>query len=267
MKTIYKAISKIFRLFIIFLISLIWCRYFIKNFTISIILTILLTILIDIILTFIFYTKNKKINLKNSEINKAQNYCNKFIFSEKSYTINFFYNLFAKKFKTTKTTKYIIIENNNSKCVIYPIFKLEDLSTEDLVNAYNTTKKHNPQKLILCVNKANSNVINIANMLDVKTIILDKFQTYQSIYKEFDTYPEEYLIKTEKTTIKSLLEYGLNKKRTKGYLLASLILLFSSMIVKYNLYYLIVSSILLVLALFSFINPKYNKKLKENIFD
>ncbi len=267
MKTIYKAISKVFRLFIIFLISLIWCRYFISDFTISITATIIATFLIDAIISLVFYSKNKKLNLKNSEICKAENYCNKFIFSEKSYSINFFYNLFLKKYKTTKTTKFVIIEKNNIKNIIYPIFKLEDLCYEDVITAYNSVKKYKPQKLIICVNKANTNVVNIANMLEIKTIILDKFQTYQSIFKQFETYPEEYAIKTEKTTLKTLLEYSLNKKRTKGYLLASIILLFSGMIVKYNLYYLIVSSLLLLLALFSFINPKYNKKIKENIFD
>ena len=90
MRTFFKALSKLFRLFLIFIIALIWCRYFIEDLTISLVVTAFITLLVDALISLIFYNKNKKLNLKNSELEKADNYCNKFIFSNKAYTVNFF---------------------------------------------------------------------------------------------------------------------------------------------------------------------------------
>lgn len=267
MKTFNKIISKIFRLFLIFIISLIWCRYFIENLALALALTIIFTLILDTLITLIFYNKNKKLNLKNSEIEKAQNYCNKFIFSNSSYTINFFYNLVTKRYKAKKFSKYIIIEHKESKVMLFPFYKYEDFNIQDLILTYNTAKKLNMAKLVVCTNTINNNVLKVIEKLDIKIIVLDKFQTYEKLFKEYNYYPQEFIIKNTKNTFKYLMEYSLNKKRTKGYFIASLILLFSSFIVKYNIYYLISSSLLLILSLFSFINPKFNKVNTENIFD
>ena len=92
-------------------------------------------------------------------------------------------------------------------------------------------------------------------------------KTYFKLLKVYDFYPEKVieLKQSQKITINDLLAYSLNKKRTKGYFLASCIMLFSSFLVKYNLYYIIFSTLLLILSLISFINPKFNKKISENI--
>ena len=267
MKTFYKLLSKLFRLFLIFIISLIWCRYFIEDLTLSISLTIIITLIIDTIITLIFAKKTERANLKNSEIEKAENYCNKFIFSDKSYAVNFYYNLASKRYKARKLSKYIIVEHRENNVLLYPFYKFEDFNIEDLISTYNYAKKAKVNKLVICVNKTNANVLKICDKLDIKIIILDKYQTYNKLFKEYNYFPQEFIIKTQKNTFKSLVEYSLNKKRTKGYLIASIILLFSSFIVKYNIYYLISSSILLILSLFSFINPKFNKKTEDNILD
>ena len=151
--------------------------------------------------------------------------------------------------------------------LLYPYYKFEEFNTEDLILTYNSAKKLNANKLVICVNKINTNVLKIKDKLDIKIIILDKYQTYEKLFKEYNYFPQEFIIKTPKNSFKSLVEYSLNKKRTKGYFIASIILLFSSFIVKYNIYYLIFSSILLILSLFSFINPKFNKKIEDNILD
>ena len=267
MRTFYKILTRIFRLFLIFIIALIWCRYFIKDLTLSITLTIIITLIIDTIISLIFSKKTQKLKLKNSEIEKAENYCNKFIFSDKNYAVNFYYNLASKRYKAKKFSKYVLIEHKENNLILFPFYKFDDFNIEDLIYTYNYAKKAKASKLVICVNKTNANVLKISEKLDIKIIILDKFQTYNKLFKEYNYFPQEFIIKNQKNTFKNLIEYSLNKKRTKGYLIASIILLFSSFIVKYNIYYLISSSILLVLSLFSFINPKFNKKIEENILD
>ena len=267
MKTFNKIISSIFRLTLIFLFTFIWFRYFISDLSYSLIVSILSTLIIDLFITLIRRKKSSIASLKNSEIKKAENYCNKFVFSEPSYAVNFFFKLAKTRHEAKKTKHCVIIEHENSCTLLYPFFTFEEFGTTQLIIAYNEAKKNNSSKLVLCVNEAGKNVKNVADKLDIKIIILNKFDTYNKLFKEYNYYPEELQITTQPTTFKSLLAYSLNKKRTKGYLFASIILVLSSFIVKYNIYYLVMSSVLLILALLSFINPKYNKVEVENLLD
>ena len=98
-------------------------------------------------------------------------------------------------------------------------------------------------------------------------ILIDRFECY-SLYKEYEFFPEitEIYKKEAKPTFKDLLSIAFNRSRTKGYLFSAIILFITSFFVKINLYYCIISSILLLFALISYINPKYNKKsIKEVI--
>lgn len=123
-------------------------------------------------------------------------------------------------------------------------------------------------KIILCVNELDDNIKEIANKLPVKFIILNKYETYEKLMKKYNVFPSEIFNFNEKTNLKfkNFLEISLNKKRASGYIFASIVLLISSFFVKVTIYYLIMSSILLLLSIFSFINPFYNKKLPETIF-
>ena len=68
-----------------------------------------------------------------------------------------------------------------------------------------------------------------------------------------------------KPLMKEFLLASISHQRAKGYLLASLVLLFSSFIVKMNIYYVVVSSLLLILALISLLYKPKNINYNENV--
>ena len=264
----FKTFDAFFRILIIFLVCFVWCRYFIDNLWISLVVTIIFTLLIDIILNFFKNKKQKKKNIHQEEETKIQQYINTFIFSEDSFSVNFFYELAKIKHQAQKKNKYIEIINSNKKIILFPYFMYRDFNTDDLVLVYSKTKSETPTRLIICTNTVDNNAIKLAQKLPLEIYILDASQVYEKLLKEYNHYPCLTKLKSEtKLGFKDLISYALNKKRTKGYFIASVILLLSSFFVPYKIYYIVMATLLLVLSLVSFSNPKYNKIENVELLD
>ncbi len=256
----FKTFDAFFRILIIFLACFVWCRYFIDNLWLSLIATIFLTLTIDLTINFVKNKRQKKKNIYKEEDEKIQQYINTFIFSEDNFSVNFFYELAKIKHQAQKKNKYIEIVNTNKKIILFPYFIYRDFNTDDLVLVYNKTKKEMPSRLIICTNTIDNNAIKLAQKLPLDVYILDGNQVYEKLLKKYNYFPYLTKLKSEtKIGFKEILSYALNKKRTKGYFIASVILLLSSFFVPYKIYYVVMATLLLILSLVSFSNPKYNK--------
>lgn len=268
MKTFNQIIATIIRVSLIFLLFFIWVRYYINSLILSVIITVVLTLGFDFILIYLYKKKNVKASLKKKEIAMAEGFCNNFIFNNKTVALNFYYQLLQKEFSPIKKSEYITFQKNDKTFILFPYYKFSKLNVEYLVYIFNKVKNFDFAKIILCVNELDDNIKEIANKLPVKFIILNKYETYEKLMKKYNVFPSEIFNFNEKTNLKfkNFLEISLNKKRASGYIFASIVLLISSFFVKVTIYYLIMSSILLLLSIFSFINPFYNKKLPETIF-
>lgn len=269
-KKIYGVLNVFFRLILIFFIAFIWIRYYTQNLSHSIYLTIFVTVLVELFIRLITGKKNKKTQLKLSELTKMEQYINTFIFNDDKFVLNFFYELAKSKHNATKKVDFVLIEHdNNEKIVLYPFFTYRSFSTDDLILILNKTKSYSPTKIVLCVNKADKEVFKFSNMIATKILILEKEDVYLKLIKAYEYYPKEKdlinLSEKQKNKIKQLLLFSLTQKRSKGYFISSLLLMLSCLIVPYNIYYLTFSSILLVLSLLSLLSPLFLKKTPEKI--
>lgn len=263
---IMNIVNMLFRLTIIFLICLVWCRYFIKTLWISITVTCILTILIDFIFHFFNKRKHGKIQIKKEEQNLIEEYTNTFIFSTQQQNLQFFNELAATKHSSKIYGGKVIINHTNIKIALFTCFSFKDFTTDNLVEIYNKCK--NVNRIIVCTNTVEDKAYSLAKTLNIETIILDKESVYTKLLKQYNYFPHTTSLKTaEKTKINDVLSYALNKNRTKGYFFSSIVLLFSSLIVPYKLYYVIFASLLLVLSFVSFVNPKFNKKQPTKILE
>lgn len=265
---VFEIISVVFRLLLIFLISFVWLRYITRDFKLSVILSIFTTLVVDFTIKFFSDKKKRKGILKEKEKQEIESYINTFIFNDDNYSVNFFYNLATKRHTATKNRRFVTVIHPESKIILFPFFLYRAFDTDDLIFIYNNIKNQEFSKLIICTNKISPDAIKLCKKINSKIILLDGEQTYLKLLLEYNFYPEKMpsLKQTETLSWKDLLAYTLNKKRTKGYFLSSIVLLISSFVVSYNLYYVIMSSVLLLLALVSFINPKFNKpKVEENL--
>lgn len=267
---IFNVLNTLSRLFLEFLITLVWLRYFVKDFTVAIISTILAVFLIECVLFLINKKRQTKTGNKKEIQKKIDDIAMTFLFSDDSQNLNFFHKLASQKHKSSKKSKYVVVENPNKKVVLIPFFTYKNFSCDNLLFCINTTKKENPQKLVITTNGVDQDVFALAKHFeDFEIVVLDKTDTFFKLLKFYDCYPEINTKVSQKTkpSRQDILSFAFNKKRSKGYFLASCILLISSFVVRKNLYYIISSSLLLILALVSHFNPRFNKFAPNNILD
>ena len=267
MRKILFLLQIFFKFTLIFLLSFVWLRFFIKTLWLCVVLSCAISIFANFIL-FLILKKNKSYqSLKISEKEKAEDMF--FSLSLDENYLDFFKNLVNSRHKNIEVKdKFItVLHQNGSKVILFPHNQMEIISSCDLLQIINKTKKENGDKLVILCYDYDKSVISFSKNFDFEIVILNRFESYLKLYKEYDYYPEITIKykKEAKTTFKELLAYSFNKSRTKGYVFASIILLLTSFFVKLNLYYCIISSILLLFALISYFNPKYNYTKKENI--
>lgn len=265
MRFIQNLFSLFFRLVLIYFIIFIWVRYYSKDMSFAIWLTALLTFFVEVVIRIITNKKTYKIKLKQVELKQVEIITNTFIFNDDKFAINFFYNLAKQKHNATKKKDYILIEDNNTeKVVLYPYYTYRNFSTDDLIIILNKIKSLNISKLIICTSKADKDAVKFSCLLSFKILILEKEETYIKLLKEYNYFPDEKdlieIKETTKNSFKTILVHSISPGRTKGYFISSLILLFSVLIVPYNIYYLVFSSLLLLLSLISFLSPIFFRK-------
>ena len=267
MKKFLYLLQLCLKFLLIFILSFIWLRYCLKSMLLSSIIAASTSLLLIIVSEVLMRKKAKKDFIKISEKEDAENIFLSLL-TDKNY-MTFFENLSKSRHKNVqKKDNYILIKKNEELVLLYPFIKMKMLECEDIVNIAKINSLEKANKIIILCYDYDKTVLSFSKNFGIDIFILDRFDSYLKLYKEYDFYPAITIkYKTNaKLTFKELIAFSFNKDRTKGYLFASLILFISSFFIKLNIYYCIFSSILLIFAIISFINPKYNiKKIKELI--
>lgn len=257
MKKIILIIQELIKLSLFFIISYIWLSFYLDDNVFSLILSLSISLTAETITFLISRKQTNKKHLKTTQINDAEKMFLSLVSDENA--IKFFYNLFLTRHKFVYLKKdCLIIENQEKKKIlIYPFLKINNLEIDDIffiIKSY-----HADQIIILCNDFAPSCK---QYKFEKEITLLNKYDTYTNIYKEYDFYPE--IKKTSQTTpsfsFKTLVKTIFNKSKAKGYIISGFILLISSIYVPYNLYYKIIASILFVFAIICIITPSNNTK-------
>lgn len=251
-----------FKLFLIFLFVFIWIRYFVKSLVSAIIISAIATFVIDIISNIIFKSRNKKIALKAKEKQDAEDMF--FSLAMSTSQNSFFMKLLNNKAEIKSHKNFISYKEEDKKTILYPSLTFTPLISNDVAQILRRIKKEKPRKIIIVAGEIEKECFNFIKIYGEEIILLDKYETYEKLYKEKNVYPEITINKKQsrKPTIKELLEFSFNRSRIKGYLLSSLALLFCSLFVKASLYYCIVTSLLVLFAIISLFSPFNHEKQK-----
>lgn len=266
--SLYVIVDNLFKFILLFLLNLIWCLYLIDNSVAAIVISILMSVTILLLTNKIGHKrkKNKISNLKKQQHIEDVRYT--FLTMSNYELCNFFYNLVKTRHDCKIENNSIVINTMGLPIILTFNFKCSNLTRDDILTIYKQHKTKKIKRLIILTNSIDSNTISIISGLEPETMILDYKQTYTMLLEEYSFYPKIIPRKTKaKNTFKQILAYSLNKKKTKGYLLSAIVILFASLFVRYKLYYTMFSSILIILAIFSYFNPSFNTKTKSNILD
>ncbi len=255
----------LFKFFLVFLLNFIWIRFLFDSYWISVFISACISMLVLLVLAIFSRKKDVKKRLKNEEIQKSENIF--FSMAIEGNAVKEFFSLAKTKHECQKKTDYVII-SNKTKTIIYPHCNFEDLTKQKILNIIEKTKKEKSSKIIIPCHSHNMEIANFCKNFEIEIILLDRFEAFENLFKPYDFYPKDSHIqkKDKKATFSEIMEYSFNKKRTKAYLFSALILLFSSIFVPFGLYYCIISSTLVLFAIFSYFSP-FNKKFSVKKFE
>ena len=268
MKKILFLLQVILKCGLIFLIAFIWLRYFLHSLWLSSVIATAITLFIEIC-SFLIKQKNKdKLNLKLKEREDAENMFFSLISNNNG--ADFFEKLAKTRHNIVLRKKdYIIIMNNEKeRILLYPFLKLDSLTPQDIVNINKISQRENSNKVIIsCFDYTKECLIFIRNF-EKTILLLNKDETYALLFKEYQFFPEisNQYKKTSNLSFRDLIAYSFNRSRTKGYFFSAIILFITSFFVHINIYYCSIATLLLLFALISYINPKYNKKVSNELF-
>lgn len=269
MKKISLIIQEILKMFLIFLILFVWIRYMIRRLWLATLVSAICTAFIYAILFLLSRKRKAKFGLKLKEKEDAENIFLSLNFQDNP--MDFFFNLASKKHQNvTKHKKYISIDYKleKVKTILWFDRSFEGLTVPRLCEIYEKVKKERATKLVVCCYEMmDKNLPSFLRNFEEKIIILDRFQTYQQLYKLYDCFPEitKTYPKQKSVAFKDMLGYSFNKKRTKSYLFSALILILSGLFVRISIYYCLIASLLIVFALISQFNTSFNPKTEEDV--
>lgn len=267
-----KTFQLLFRLLLIFSLIFIWVRYYSYDTNFAIWISLILTFCIEFFLNMIRKAKNKKQGLLKEEEQNAETAINRLVFNSACQNLTFFYQLLQKEHEVTKHKKYLLVQSQGKKFAFVPKFSFSVFRADDLIKILQDVKTAKPHKIIIATKEAEKQAKDIAKAHKTPIQILEKQAVYVKLIKQYDHFPTQdslvanYAFTQSKTTLKDIAKNAINKNKTKSYFFSSVVLLFATYFVPYNIYYLVFATILLLLSLASFTSPWWKKVPKESIF-
>lgn len=252
---IFQELLKLFLLFLIFYISL---SFYLSSKGFAIILSLSLAAFCNIILHLIGNKKNRNSNIRIKEQREAEQMFVSLAISPSS--IEFFLNLFKTRYKNVvKKGNYVLIEHENSKTLFFPYLNFKEFSVDDLLAI--TKRQKNITRIIISCSSYNKQCLEYIKTFDFEIILLDKYDSYSSLYKEFDYFPVIKYTPKEKSSVKDFLKTIFERKKAKGYIFSAIALLLFSLYIPFSIYYKVTACILLVFAIICLSNK--TKIIKE----
>lgn len=273
---ILKFFNILFRIVLIFLICFVWARYFVQSLSLALVYTSILTLSIELLIHIFLERKQRKFKLKKEEQSLAEKITANFIYSPEK-ALSYFYNLGKINYSATKHSKFVVLKRKNEigeleikeKTIIFPFYSFSPFSAQNLVEVLSKVKKVDANKIVVCSNKISEDAkLEAKKIQDVKVVLLGSNDVFLKLIKKNNFYPKDLKeISTEnKLGFKGFIKLAFSRQRGKGYLLGALVLLFSSFIVKTNIYYVFFSSLLLIFAFVClFLSPRKNISDEEII--
>lgn len=255
-------IDTIFISVILFFISFVWLRKYIKN----AILCFLICNLISICLFFVIFKymlkKYKINNLKNKELKESEKVFLTLKYMDDKSLANYF-----EKLMNAKQIAPQIYEHNDLYFYIEPRLPL---SETDFLQANNFVQSADKQKPLCFVSKTTSNeFLSLLENSPVKYELYTEIDLY-TLIKETKIYPFEFAPQTsgkkqKLSNIKNKIINSLTKNHFKDFFISGLSLIVLSIFIPFSKYYMIFGSILLVLSVASlFIKNKNPTNTPKN---
>lgn len=248
--TKFSKISNIlFVTFSIFLITFVWIEYYTHSIKKAITLSPIITIgFILISYPILKYFRSKSLVKSNHIKDKDQLKLN--LLMGKSDVVNdYLLKIFNLILKQKLSSNLFILEDNSLVLFYFEKPQFEQDTLNKILRTYSPTKI-----TIFCLSYAQ---LVYPSDTQINLINLDKITT--QISSSSLKFPINIKLKSKpKFSLKDIFCIILKKDKSSKYLYASMLLIFTSFITPYSIYYIAFSTILLLLSIYSRFNTKFN---------
>jgi len=258
-----NLVDYVFLLFTIFLIVFAWVQYFVRNILFSFLISAFITLAIMWIIGW-FKCKKRTLSQNQIEENKSLSLFKLAIQTLPNSKLTSLIKLLLPIDIQIKTSKGdILFEKENISHLITFQFA-EDLTESKLLEII---KQKSATHLTIIGTNFNPEVQTLSKAFTNKTIELISLEQLFKICnnKNIKLDTSNIDINNPKTSIKELFKNSLSRNKSKGYFISGLVLLFTSLIIPYKVYYVMFSSILFVLSILCRFKPK--SKASSTIFN
>ncbi len=259
---IVNIVDIIFISIAVLLIIFAWVQFFIKNLILSLIISAILATCTILLMRWL---KSRKYNTIQSKIIKNDNF-NKFRLSILTIPISkistMVKTLIPKEYNPHITKGDInFVKNDMSNTFTFCFSNLSEDKLLELIKTKSTTN------LTIFCNTFDEKFTYITKAFKNRTINIITLEQLFDIFNdnniEIDT--SNINLTNTKTTFKQMLKKSISRNKSKGYFISGLVLLFTSIIIPFRLYYVIFSSILFALSLICRFKP--TPKINKSIFN
>lgn len=258
----FKVINLIDKVFItcsIFLIIYAWINFFLRDLWATFFLSLIFSFAVVFLLFYFFNKRNEKKHLSKQHIKDMEEKFLAFRLLTKLNQLKLIKSIIEKtcECKKIKDSLLFFHEGKNQQIMISTNKeKLTQFELENLIQ--NLEKNVSVLQIICCEVETNINTKILKN-LEVK--IVTKNELYNKYFLPSNTFPDcsNLDTKIERKKFGEIMKNFLIPQKAKSYFLCGLILIFSSIILPYQTYYLIFGSTLLVLSVLCKLQPLFKR--------
>ncbi len=257
---LFNLIDQLFISICIFLVVYSWVNFYIRDLWTTFILSLVFSFaIIFVIFYYLDRHKTKKINTKK-KADEIAKYHLAFRLMSRSQKLELLTSTLSDKPSISLNNDNLTYMTNNKKHLILLATHLEKLTQNDLINLLEGLSNKDIDIIEIICNTCT--IINTKLFKDKDIVIIDRDRLYRDYFEASNIYPDISLIDNSITKF-NWREFLLNlfkPNKSKSYFLAGFILLFSSIILPYHIYYRVVGTVLMIFALACKLLPKFKKR-------
>ena len=245
-----------------FILMFAWVQFFVKSLFLSLFVSVLLTFTLMIVVRVF---KSRKYDAQQLILSNNTNLI-KFKLAIQTMPTLSLARIIKQLIPTEynpKISKNTITFVKNGSTYTFVLYYSNELNENNILEILKTTNCNNIVVFCSSYGKQVKEISTSFNNISVELISLE--QLYEIFNKNnINISTDNIVLNQPKSTLKQILKRCISREKSKGYFISGLILLISSILVPYKIYYLVFSSILIILSLACRIKP--NQKINTDLF-
>lgn len=257
---IVNLFDKIFVSVSIFLIIYAWLNFYIRNLFSTFILSLIFSSAIIFVLYYFLNKKQERVKLSKKSTDEMNKSFLSFRLTPKKEKLDLLYQIFSREYETKLDNGILSYVKDDKKHIVLIATHIDRINENELINLVDEFVNLDFDVIDIICQDVSQN-INSNIFIDKKIVFLTKEKLYTDYFSKYSIFPDDSKIDTSITKLKfrDILKNFFLPEKARSYFFCGLILIFSSIILPYHIYYILFGSTLLIFAIVCKLLPKIKK--------